>query len=160
MSAKNTENAENVSDTTNAPRGSSEPSRAAQHAAPTAADRTDAPRQGWTPPLDDPAARQAALSHALDYRGDVTLELTDGRVVTGYIFDHRVRDGRGIVRMQLAEPAADGQERLTLDYDQIARLVFTGRDPAAGKSWENWIRRYAEKKIAGERAEIAAEPLE
>jgi hypothetical protein len=118
------------------------------------------PRQGWTPPLDDPAARQAALNHALDYRGDVTLELTDGRIVTGYIFDRRTRDGRGVVRMELAEPDADGQQRVTIDYDQIARLVFTGRDPAAGKSWENWIRRYAEKKIAGERAEIAAEPLE
>lgn len=118
------------------------------------------PRQGWTPPLHDPAARQAALAHALDYRGDVTLELTDGRVVTGYIFDRRVRDGRGVVRMELAEPDADGHDRLTIPYDQIARLVFTGRDPAAGKSWENWIRRYAEKKLAGERAEITSEPLE
>jgi hypothetical protein len=120
----------------------------------------DRPHQGWTPPLHDPAARHAALSHALDYRGDVTLELTDGQVVTGYIFDRRAGDGRSIIRMQLAEPTPDGRERLTIDYDQIARLVFTGRDPAAGKSWENWIRRYVEKKIAGERAEIAAEPLE
>lgn len=133
--------------------------------APSPADAASAPadagpRQGWTPPIDDPHARAAALDHALDYRGDVTLELTDGRVVTGYIFDRREQAGRRVARMLLAEPAEDGNERLNVPYEQIARLVFSGRDPAAGKSWENWIRRYAEKKLAGEKAEITSEPLE
>ena len=29
-------------------------------------------------------------------------------------------------------------------------LAFTGRDTAAGKSWEAWMKKYAEKKAAGE----------
>jgi hypothetical protein len=29
-------------------------------------------------------------------------------------------------------------------------LAFTGRDTAAGKSFEAWIRKYWEKKAAGE----------
>lgn len=118
------------------------------------------PQQGWAPPLDDPQARAAALNHALDYRGDITLELTDGRVLTGYIYDRRPHNGRQVARMMLAAPAEGEDERVTIDYDQIARLVFSGRDPAAGKSWETWIRQYAARKLAGEKAEIASEPLE
>ena len=33
----------------------------------------------------------------------------------------------------------------------IAALAFTGRDTAAGRSWEAWMKKYAEKKAAGEK---------
>jgi len=33
---------------------------------------------------------------------------------------------------------------------RYAALVFSGRDPAAGKSWEAWVRKYWEKKSTGE----------
>ena len=39
----------------------------------------------------------------------------------------------------------------------IAALAFTGRDTAAGESWEAWVRKYWEKKAAGEK-HIALEP--
>ena len=43
----------------------------------------------------------------------------------------------------------------------IAALAFTGRDTAAGKSWEAWIKKYAEKKAAGEKGiALHPEPLE
>ena len=32
--------------------------------------------------------------------------------------------------------------------------------PAEGKTFENWVRRYAEKKLAGETASIESEELE
>ncbi len=32
----------------------------------------------------------------------------------------------------------------------IAALAFTGRDTAAGKSWEAWVGKYWEKKASGE----------
>jgi hypothetical protein len=51
-------------------------------------------------------------------------------------------------------------ERRTISYDRIARLEFSGKDTAAGKTWENWVRRYVEKRLAGERASIDAEPLD
>ena len=41
----------------------------------------------------------------------------------------------------------------------IKSLAFTGKDAASGKSWESWIRRYAEKKLAGEAANIESEAL-
>ena len=34
---------------------------------------------------------------------------------------------------------------------EIARLEFTGRDTAAGKSFETWVKKYQEKKAAGEK---------
>ena len=33
---------------------------------------------------------------------------------------------------------------------KIAVIFFSGRDMAAGKSWEAWLRHYWEKKAAGE----------
>jgi hypothetical protein len=35
---------------------------------------------------------------------------------------------------------------LKIPYADIAALAFSGRDPAAGKSWEAWVRKYWEKK--------------
>jgi len=38
-----------------------------------------------------------------------------------------------------------------VSYAEIAALAFSGRDTAAGKSWEAWMKKYAEKKAAGEK---------
>ena len=42
---------------------------------------------------------------------------------------------------------------------EIAALAFTGRDMAAGRSWEAWVRQYWEKKAAGEKG-ISLQPEE
>jgi len=42
-----------------------------------------------------------------------------------------------------------GDGRLKIAYSDIAALAFTGRDPAAGKSWEAWVKKYWEKKETG-----------
>jgi hypothetical protein len=36
-------------------------------------------------------------------------------------------------------------------YAEIARLEFSGKDRAAGKHWEDWVKAYNEKKAAGEK---------
>ena len=46
---------------------------------------------------------------------------------------------------------------MKISYAEIAALAFTGRDMAAGKSWENWVRQYWERKAAGER-DISLQP--
>jgi hypothetical protein len=51
----------------------------------------------------------------------------------------------------------DRDEKLAVPYDQIARIEFTGRDTAAGKSFETWVKKYHEKKAAGEK-NIRLEP--
>ena len=45
----------------------------------------------------------------------------------------------------------DRDEKVAISYADIARLEFTGRDTAAGKSFETWVKKYHEKKAAGEK---------
>lgn len=112
--------------------------------------------QGSVPSLATAAERDRALDLAFDYRGDVTLHTVDGRVIEGYVFDRRSDVPQPFVRIL----PKDSNERVRVNYAQIARLEFTGRDTAAGKSWETWIKKYHEKKAAGEKASIESEPLD
>ena len=52
---------------------------------------------------------------------------------------------------------ANERTKLTIPYSDIAALAFTGRDTAAGKTFEAWVRKYWEKKAAGE-TDIAIHP--
>lgn len=96
-------------------------------------------------------ASQAELAEAVelafDYRGDVTLELTSGGSVVGYLFN---RDAAGPEPWIELFPAADPAPR-RIAYAQIASLAFTGEDTAGGKSWETWVS----KKESERRAESA-----
>ena len=47
--------------------------------------------------------------------------------------------------------------KVNISYADVAALAFTGRDTAAGKTFEAWVRKYWEKKAAGER-NIQIEP--
>ena len=42
-------------------------------------------------------------------------------------------------------------EKRKVSYAEIARLEFSGKDRAAGKHWEDWVKAYNEKKAAGEK---------
>lgn len=108
--------------------------------------------EGWVPELASDAAVLSALEQAFDYRGDVTITCRDGSVVEGYVFDRR--RGRGLDDSAVRVMPADGGANRTIAYRQIARLQFADRDPASGKSWENWLRRYARKKARGESASL------
>ncbi len=106
-------------------------------------------RERWVPELASEEELQQALEVAFDYRGDVTITLKDGTKVEGYIFDRRSAHtlDKSIVRLF----SRDSGEKVTIPYSQIAALAFTGRDTAAGKSWDAWLRKYWEKKTAGEK---------
>lgn len=112
-------------------------------------------RQGVTLTFESDAQRREALNQAFDYRGDVTLETDGGEVVEGYVFDRRGDEPEPYVRVL----TPDGR-RASIPYARIAKLAFTGRDTAAGKSWETWVRKYVEKKRAGLEASIEPEKLD
>jgi hypothetical protein len=42
----------------------------------------------------------------------------------------------------------------------IKSILFTGRDTAEGKSFDTWIKKYVEKKIAGQKASIECDDLD
>lgn len=104
--------------------------------------------QGWVPDLATEDELRVALEKAFDYRGDVTLTRKDGSAIEGYIFD-RV-SGPSLTSSFVRVLPKDSAQRLKVAYADIAALAFTGRDTAAGKSWEAWIRKYWEKKSSGE----------
>ncbi len=93
-----------------------------------------------------------AVDAAFDYRGDVTLELKDGRSVEGYIFN-RERD-IAVPILKLFPKNQPGE--LTIPYSEIAAITCSGEDTASGKSWEAWARKNAEQRKA-EAARTAAE---
>ena len=114
--------------------------------------------QGWTLDAADKDELKRALNEAFDYRGDVTLTLRDGRKIEGYIFDRR--DGVGLDDSLVRMIPKDSDTKVSFRYSDITRLEFTGKDTAHGKSWENWVKRYMDKKRTGEKANIEAEKLD
>ena len=46
--------------------------------------------------------------------------------------------------------ASNAPDKRKATYADIARIEFTGKDRAAGKHWEAWVKKYTEKKAAGE----------
>lgn len=116
--------------------------------------------QGWIPQLATEADIRAVIEKAFDYRGDVTITRKDGAETTGYLFDRRIGPtlANSVVRLMLA-PNTDrpSNDRPAIPYSEIAAIAFTGRDTAAGKSYEAWVKKYWEKRAKGEK-NISIEP--
>jgi hypothetical protein len=111
--------------------------------------------EGWVPELATEAELRDALENAFDYRGDVTVTRKDGSRVEGYVFDRR--NGATLDASVVRLIPQNSAQKISIPYSDIAALAFTGRDTAAGKSWEAWVRKYWEKKASGEK-HIALEP--
>jgi hypothetical protein len=104
--------------------------------------------EGWVPELASEEELRSALEQAFDYRGDVTVTRKDGTKIEGYIFD-RVT-GENLPSSFVRILPRDSDQRVKISYADIAALAFSGRDPAAGKSWDAWVRKYWTKKSSGE----------
>jgi hypothetical protein len=104
--------------------------------------------QGWVPKLATEEELRIALEKAFDYRGDVTLTLKDNSKIEGYLFDRMT--GSSLTTSFVRILPKDSTQKLKIAYADIAALAFTGRDTAAGKSWEAWVGKYWEKKASGE----------
>lgn len=113
---------------------------------------------GWSADLTDDALTFDALEKAFDYRGDVTLTLKSGQGVSGYLFDRRKGRGLADSSVRLLTPGSD--DKVSVGYAEIRHIAFSDRDPAAGKSFDTWIKKYIEKKLAGEKASIESEALD
>jgi hypothetical protein len=105
--------------------------------------------EGWIPELASEDEIRAALEKAFDYRGDVTITRKSGETIEGYVFDRR--NGRSLSDSVVRLYAKTGNQKISIPYADIAALAFTGKDTAAGKSWEAWMKKYREKKAAGEK---------
>lgn len=111
--------------------------------------------QGVVWRAESEADLREGIEAAFDYRGDVTLLLKNGARVEGYLFDRRPRATLEESTVRLIPPGST--QKLVFRYSDIAGIEFSGRDMAAGRRWQDWVRRYAEKKAAGEK-NIRLEP--
>jgi hypothetical protein len=111
--------------------------------------------EGWIPELASGEDLRQALEKAFDYRGDVTITLRSGERIEAYIFNRQTGATLDDSYVQYFTPSAP--EKRKIGYAEIARLEFSGKDRAAGKHWEDWVKAYNEKKAAGEK-NIALHP--
>ncbi len=111
--------------------------------------------EGWVPEVAGDEDLCQALEKAFDYRGDVTLTLKSGEKIEAYIFNRQT--GATLADSWVQYFASNATDKRKVSYAEIARLEFSGKDRAAGKHWEDWVKAYTEKKAAGEK-NIALHP--
>ena len=105
--------------------------------------------EGWVPELASEEDLRIALGKALDYRGDVTLTLKSGERIEAFIFNCKTGPTLADSFVQYFTP--NSQEKRKVGYSDIVRVEFSGKDRAAGKHWEDWVKKFNEKKAAGEK---------
>jgi Zn/Cd-binding protein ZinT len=105
--------------------------------------------EGWVPELADENDLRKALERAFDYRGDVTLTLKSGERIEAYIFNRSTGPTLADSYVQYFTP--NSADKRKVSYADIARLEFSGKDRAAGKHWEAWVKSYNDRKAAGEK---------
>ena len=96
-----------------------------------------------------------ALEKAFDYRGDISVTRKDGSKIEGYLFDRRSGPDLATSYVRII-PLVD-RVKINVAYSDVAAVAFTGRDTAAGRTFEAWVQRYWAKKAAGEK-NIQIEP--
>jgi hypothetical protein len=111
--------------------------------------------EGWIPALASDAEVREALEKAFDYRGDITITRKDGTQIVGYLFDRR--QGSSLADSFVRIIPTNAPTKVNVAYSDIAALAFSGKDTAAGKTFEAWVKKYWEKKAAGEK-NIQIEP--
>jgi hypothetical protein len=115
--------------------------------------------QGFSADAANPERLRHAIDLAFDYRGDVTIiRKSNPTPIEGYLFDRHTEKSIGELIVRIIPKDSDA--RIYVPLSDIASVVFSGKDTASGKSFENWIRKYAQKKLAGEAANIESEPLD
>jgi hypothetical protein len=111
--------------------------------------------EGWVPEMATEEEVRSALEKAFDYRGDVSITLKSGEKLDVFIFNRHTGATLADSYVQYFTPSAP--EKRKISYAEIARLEFSGRDTAAGKRWEDWVKNYNDRKAAGEK-DIALMP--
>ncbi len=111
--------------------------------------------EGWVPELATEAEVREALEKAFDYRGDITITRKDGSKIEGYLFDRR--SGFSLTDSFIRIIPTNERTKVNVAYADVAAIAFSGRDTAAGKTFEAWVAKYWAKKAAGEQ-NIQIEP--
>ncbi|MBA2252668.1 MAG: hypothetical protein H0W13_08195 [Nitrospirales bacterium] len=94
-----------------------------------------------------------AVEQAFDYRGDVSLQLTSGQTVEGYVSNRETHTAQP--SLQIFPTGESGLQ--SIRYADVEAISFTGKDTASGKSWEAWVtKKEAQRRAEAEEASNAA----
>ena len=85
------------------------------------------------------------IQAAVDYRGDVTLHLKDGRVVEGFMYNSY----NGALEIF----PKNSPQKASVPVNDVSTIQFSGKDEAMGKSWEDYVKK---KTAHGANAELQA----
>ena len=96
----------------------------------------------WAPSLVSKEDLYDALEKAFDYRGDITITLKNDTRIVGYVFNRESKVAEPFAELY----PADRDEKIKVYYKDIAGLVFSGVDTAAGKSWAVWLEKQKAKE--------------
>jgi hypothetical protein len=120
---------------------------------------SDTSLQHYSADRSDMLALCKAIELAVDYRGDVTIERTnDPAPIECFLFDFQTNDDPSKAKVRFIVKGEDARTSIALE--DVQRIVFTGKDTAAGKSFDTWMQKYVAKKLAGETASIESESLD
>ena len=93
--------------------------------------------EGWVPKPGERMTVREIVEMAFEYRGDITVDRLDGTTNLGYLFNRNSTGTRPFAEMFEAQTGV----RIVIPYADIGNIRFTGKDTAAGKSYEAWLRR-------------------
>lgn len=92
----------------------------------------------------DDARFEEGLRAAVDYRGDCTLKMKDGRNIEGFIFS---ADKTSLDIFPKGET-----HKVNVKLEELSEILFSGEDAAAGKSWDEWVKKRDALKLKGEKS--------
>ena len=100
----------------------------------------------------EPGSLEEMVEIAFDYRGDVSILLRDEDDLVGYLANRSISQQAPAESWIEVVPAAGGARR-RISLAAIRGLILSGKDVASGKSWENWLKKYTERRDALARGE-------
>lgn len=111
--------------------------------------------QGAVFTFQSEADRVDGIDKAFDYRGDVTLTLSNEQLEC-FIFNREPKATPPRIEVFIK----GSEEPRVIPYADVTAIAFTGKDTADGKSWDAWVnKKESERKAEAERikAESAAQ---
>lgn len=83
------------------------------------------------------------IEAAYDFRGHVSVTLVGGESVTGYLFNREYENPRMKEDCFIELMVKDSGERRRYPMARISSIALTGEDHAAGKSYEDYLKKKA-----------------
>jgi hypothetical protein len=109
--------------------------------------------EGATFTFQSEAERIEGIDKAFDYRGDVTITLSNEQI-EGYIFNRE----REAVPPRIQVFLKGSEEPRIIPYADITAIAFSGKDTANGKSWDAWVsKKESERKAEADRIKAESE---